>query len=81
MSYAGVDLAILSEIRKLGLDNSTQHDHPCLTGPAVQIIGETKCFGKGRGCINLIKGAKGPTERTLPARAGSILAILGEIVP
>jgi hypothetical protein len=47
MSYAMVGLANISEIHKLGLDNSTQHDNTCLTGLAVQIIGETKCFGRG----------------------------------
>jgi hypothetical protein len=35
----------MSEIHELGLDNSTQDDNTCLTGPAIQIIGETECFG------------------------------------
>jgi hypothetical protein len=60
VSYARVGLANISEIHKLGLDNSTQHDNTCLTGLAVQIIGETKCFGKGKNCINVIKGSKAP---------------------
>jgi hypothetical protein len=46
VSYAGVGLTNISEIHKLGLNNSTQHDNTCLMGPAVQIIGETKCFNK-----------------------------------
>jgi hypothetical protein len=35
----------MSKIHELGLDNSTQKDNTYLTGPAIQIIGETKCFG------------------------------------
>jgi hypothetical protein len=62
VSYAGVGLTNVSEIHKLGLDNSTQNDNTCLTGPAIQIIGETKCFGDKRNCTNLVKGAKAPNE-------------------
>jgi hypothetical protein len=53
VSYAGVDLTNISEIHELGLDNSTQNDNTCLTGPAIQIIGETECFGNKKNCINL----------------------------
>jgi hypothetical protein len=40
VSYAGVGLTNTSEIHELGLDNSTQNDNTCLTGPVIQIIGE-----------------------------------------
>jgi hypothetical protein len=60
VSYAGVGLTNISEIHELGLDNSTQNDDTCLTGPAIQIIGETKCFGNRKNCTNLKKGAKAP---------------------
>jgi hypothetical protein len=55
-----VGLTNISEIHELGLDNSTQNDNTCLTGPAIQIIGETKCFGNKKNCTNLVKGAKAP---------------------
>jgi hypothetical protein len=42
VSYVRVGLTNISEIHELGLDNSTQNDNTCLTGPAIQIIGETK---------------------------------------
>jgi hypothetical protein len=70
VSYAGVSLPNISEIHKLGLENSTQHDNTCLTGPAVQIIGETKCFGKGKNCINLIKGANAPSGTYFVCQGG-----------
>jgi hypothetical protein len=60
VSYAGVGLANISEIHELGLDNSTQNDNTCLTGPAIQIIGENKCFGNPKNCTNLVKRAKAP---------------------
>jgi hypothetical protein len=60
VSYARVGLTNISEIHELGLDNSTQNDNTCLTGPATQIIGETKCFGDKKNCTNLVKGAKAP---------------------
>jgi hypothetical protein len=60
VSYAGVDLTNISEIHELGLDNSTQNDNTCLTGPAIQIIGETKFFGNKKNCTNLVKGTKVP---------------------
>jgi hypothetical protein len=50
----------MSEIHELGLDNSTRDDNTCLTGPAIQIIGETECFGNRKNCTNLVKGAKAP---------------------
>jgi hypothetical protein len=70
VSYAGVGLANISEIHRLGLDNSTQHDNTCLTGPAVQITGETKCFGKGKNCANLVKGAKAPNRTYFACQSG-----------
>jgi hypothetical protein len=48
-----VGLTNISEIHELGLDNSTQNDNTCLTAPAIQIIGETECFGNKKNCINL----------------------------
>jgi hypothetical protein len=48
----------MSEIHELGLDNSTQNDNTCLIGPAVQITGETKCFGNPKNCTNVVKRAK-----------------------
>jgi hypothetical protein len=50
----------MSEMHELGLDNSTQNDNTCLTGPAIQKTGETKCFGNKKNCTNLVKGAKAP---------------------
>jgi hypothetical protein len=70
VSYAGIGLANISEIQKMGLDNSTQHANTCLTGLAVQIIGKTKCFGKGKNCINLIKGAKAPNGTYFACQGG-----------
>jgi hypothetical protein len=70
VSYARVGLANISEIYQLGLDNSTQHDYTCLKGLAVQIIGETKCFGKGKNCINLIKGVKAPNGTYFACQGG-----------
>jgi hypothetical protein len=60
VSYARVGLTNVSEVHELGLDNSTQNDDTCLTGPAIQVIGETKCFGNKKNCTNLVKGAKAP---------------------
>jgi hypothetical protein len=62
VSYASVGLTNMSEMHRLGMDNSTQPDSTCLTGPAVQIIGETKCSGKGKCCADLVKGAKAPNR-------------------
>jgi hypothetical protein len=47
-------------MHELGLDNSTQNDNTCLIGPAIQKIGETKCFGNKKNCTNLVKGVKAP---------------------
>jgi hypothetical protein len=55
VSYAGVGLTNISEIHKLGLDNWIP-----VSGPAIQIIGETKSFGNKKNCTNLVKGAKAP---------------------
>jgi hypothetical protein len=69
VSYAGVGLTNISEIHRLSLGNSTQCDNTCLTGPAVQIIGETKCFGKGKS-TNLVKGAKAPNGTYFACQSG-----------
>jgi hypothetical protein len=69
-SYAKVGLANISQTHKLGLDNSTQHDNTCLTGLAVQITGETKCFDKGKNYINVIKGAKAPNGTYFACQGG-----------
>jgi hypothetical protein len=65
VSYAGVGLPNISEIHRLGLDNSTQHDNTCLTGMAVQINRETKCSGKGKSCTNLLKRSQGAPQNLL----------------
>jgi hypothetical protein len=58
VSYAGVDLTNISKIHELGLDNSTQNDNTCLTGPVIQIFGETKYFGNKKNCTNLVKSSQ-----------------------
>jgi hypothetical protein len=70
VSYAGVGLTNISEIHELGQDNSTQNDNTCLTGPAVQIIGEMKCFGNKKNCTNLVKGAKAPNGTYFACQGG-----------
>jgi hypothetical protein len=78
VSYARVGLANISEICKLGLENSTQHDNTCLTGPAVQITGETKCFDKGKNYINVIKEAKAPNGTYFACQGGIHTCYPGE---
>jgi hypothetical protein len=67
VSYAGVGL---TNIHELGLDNSTQNDNTRLTGPTVQVIGETECFGNGKNCTNLVKGAKAPNGTYFACQGG-----------
>jgi hypothetical protein len=70
MSYAEEGLTNILEIHKLGLDNSTQHDNNYLMGPAVQIIKETKCFGKGKNCTNVVKGVKATNGTYFACQSG-----------
>jgi hypothetical protein len=70
VSYARVGLINMSEIHELGLDNTTQSNNTCLTGPATQIIGETKCFGNKKNCTNLVKGAKAPNGTHFACQGG-----------
>jgi hypothetical protein len=65
-----VGLTNISEIHELSLDNSTQNDNTCLTGPTVQITGETKCFGNKKNSTNLVKGAKAPNGTYFAVRVG-----------
>jgi hypothetical protein len=60
----------MSGIHELGLDNTTQSNNTCLTGPATQIIGETKCFGNKKNCTNLVKGAKAPNGTHFACQGG-----------
>jgi hypothetical protein len=70
VSDARVGLTNMSEIHELGLDNSTQNDNICLTGAAIQIIGETECFGNKKTYTNLVKGAKAPNGTYFACQGG-----------
>jgi hypothetical protein len=73
----GVGLTNMSKIHELGLDNSTQNDNTYLTGPAIQIIGETKCFGNKKNFTNLVKRAKVPNGTYLACQGGIHTCYLG----
>jgi hypothetical protein len=60
----------MSELPELGLDNSTQNDNTCLTGPAIQTSGETEYFGDKKNCTNLVKGAKAPNGTYFACQGG-----------